>query len=69
MNDDRTDAGDLAEYGYQQELKRTLSTWAVFAIGFATISPSSASTPLSSSGSSSRAPCGSGRSSPRSSAS
>lgn len=39
MNDTRTDAGDLAEYGYQQELKRTLSAWAVFAIGFATISP------------------------------
>ncbi|MCW5251212.1 MULTISPECIES: APC family permease [unclassified Streptomyces] len=39
MNDPRTDAGDLAEYGYQQELKRTLSAWAVFAIGFATISP------------------------------
>ncbi|MFD5659165.1 APC family permease [Streptomyces hirsutus] len=39
MNDTRTDAGDLAEYGYQQELRRTLSPWAVFAIGFATISP------------------------------
>ncbi|RFC78044.1 APC family permease [Streptomyces sp. AcE210] len=39
MHDTRTDAGDLAEYGYQQELKRTLSAWAVFAIGFATISP------------------------------
>ncbi|MBQ0828902.1 APC family permease [Streptomyces tagetis] len=39
MNDTRTDAGDLAEYGYQQELRRTLSAWAVFAIGFATISP------------------------------
>ncbi|WP_037835564.1 APC family permease [Streptomyces sp. NRRL F-5650] len=39
MNDTRTDAGDLADYGYQQELKRTLSAWAVFAIGFATISP------------------------------
>ncbi|MES9588706.1 APC family permease [Streptomyces sp. NPDC094045] len=39
MDDPRTDAGDLAEYGYQQELKRTLSAWAVFAIGFATISP------------------------------
>lgn len=39
MNDTHTDAGDLAEYGYQQELKRTLSPWAVFAIGFATISP------------------------------
>ncbi|MFF3719598.1 APC family permease [Streptomyces prasinus] len=39
MNDSRTDAGELAEYGYQQELKRTLSPWAVFAIGFATISP------------------------------
>ncbi|WP_445396980.1 APC family permease [Streptomyces sp. LE64] len=39
MHDTRTDAGELAEYGYQQELKRTLSAWAVFAIGFATISP------------------------------
>ncbi|GAA2429142.1 APC family permease [Streptomyces macrosporus] len=39
MDDTRTDAGDLAEYGYRQELRRTLSTWAVFAIGFATISP------------------------------
>ncbi|MCM2388202.1 APC family permease [Streptomyces albipurpureus] len=39
MDDTRTDAGELAEYGYQQELKRTLSAWAVFAIGFATISP------------------------------
>lgn len=39
MDDIRTDAGELAEYGYQQELKRTLSAWAVFAIGFATISP------------------------------
>ncbi|WP_055694181.1 APC family permease [Streptomyces prasinopilosus] len=39
MNDPRTDAGELAAYGYRQELKRTLSPWAVFAIGFATISP------------------------------
>ncbi|MER7048849.1 APC family permease [Streptomyces jumonjinensis] len=39
MHDTHTDAGELAEYGYQQELKRTLSAWAVFAIGFATISP------------------------------
>lgn len=39
MNDSLTDAGELAEYGYQQELRRTLSAWAVFAIGFATISP------------------------------
>ncbi|MFE0423617.1 APC family permease [Streptomyces sp. NPDC058953] len=39
MHDTRTDTGELAEYGYQQELKRTLSAWAVFAIGFATISP------------------------------
>ncbi|MER5772333.1 APC family permease [Streptomyces sp. NPDC001985] len=39
MDDTRTDAGELAGYGYQQELKRTLSAWAVFAIGFATISP------------------------------
>ncbi|MCX5529085.1 APC family permease [Streptomyces sp. NBC_00006] len=39
MDDTRNDAGDLAEYGYEQELKRTLSPWAVFAIGFATISP------------------------------
>ncbi|MFJ5837491.1 APC family permease [Streptomyces shenzhenensis] len=39
MDDTRTDAGELAEYGYQQELRRTLSAWAVFAIGFATISP------------------------------
>ncbi|MEU5523820.1 APC family permease [Streptomyces sp. NPDC047860] len=39
MGNTRTDAAELAEYGYQQELKRTLSAWAVFAIGFATISP------------------------------
>lgn len=39
MDNTRTDAGELAEYGYQQELRRSLSVWAVFAIGFATISP------------------------------
>ncbi|MDQ0383281.1 amino acid transporter [Streptomyces sp. DSM 42143] len=39
MEHNRADAGDLAEYGYEQELKRTLSAWAVFALGFATISP------------------------------
>ncbi|EFL43253.1 APC family permease [Streptomyces fungicidicus] len=39
MDDTRTDARELAEFGYQQELRRTLSAWAVFAIGFATISP------------------------------
>ncbi|MGW0816522.1 APC family permease [Streptomyces viridiviolaceus] len=39
MDHTRADAGDLAEYGYEQELKRTLSAWAVFALGFATISP------------------------------
>lgn len=33
------DAGDLSSYGYDQQLKRTLSLWAVFALGFATISP------------------------------
>ncbi|WP_329614921.1 APC family permease [Streptomyces brevispora] len=39
MDDPRTDTGELAEYGYEQELKRSLSAWSVFAIGFATISP------------------------------
>ncbi|OQR62004.1 amino acid permease [Streptomyces maremycinicus] len=39
MDDVRTDAGELASYGYEQELKRSLSAWSVFAIGFATISP------------------------------
>ncbi|MEU0490362.1 APC family permease [Nocardiopsis changdeensis] len=39
MDNSRTDAGELAEYGYRQELRRSLSVWAVFAIGFATISP------------------------------
>ncbi|UUW91214.1 amino acid permease [Pimelobacter simplex] len=39
MDDARTDARELADYGYEQELRRTLSAWAVFAIGFATISP------------------------------
>ncbi|OMI35805.1 APC family permease [Streptomyces sparsogenes] len=39
MDHNRTDAGELAEYGYEQELRRTLSAWAVFALGFATISP------------------------------
>ncbi|MEU2677643.1 APC family permease [Streptomyces sp. NPDC007107] len=39
MHDTHDDTGELAEYGYEQELKRTLSAWAVFAIGFATISP------------------------------
>ena len=39
MDRTRTDAGELAEYGYRQELRRSLSAWAVFAIGFATISP------------------------------
>jgi amino acid transporter len=34
-----SDEHELAEYGYKQELKRTLSPWAVFALGFATISP------------------------------
>lgn len=33
------DAQELADDGYEQELKRTLSPWAVFALGFATISP------------------------------
>lgn len=33
------DALELADYGYQQELKRSLSLWSVFALGFATISP------------------------------
>ncbi len=39
MDHTRTDARELAEYGYRQELRRSLSVWAVFAIGFATISP------------------------------
>ncbi|MFD8570168.1 APC family permease [Streptomyces sp. NPDC059639] len=39
MDHTRADAGELAEYGYEQELKRALSPWAVFALGFATISP------------------------------
>ncbi|MFJ9381505.1 APC family permease [Streptomyces sp. NPDC101455] len=39
MDDVPTDAGELAEYGYKQELRRSLSAWSVFAIGFATISP------------------------------
>jgi len=39
LDDVRTDARELADYGYEQELRRTLSAWAVFAIGFATISP------------------------------
>lgn len=33
------DEHELAEYGYTQELKRSLSPWSVFALGFATISP------------------------------
>ena len=33
------DENELAGYGYKQELKRALSPWAVFALGFATISP------------------------------
>lgn len=33
------DERDLADYGYAQELKRSLSMWSVFALGFATISP------------------------------
>ncbi|MFJ3957956.1 APC family permease [Arthrobacter sp. NPDC090010] len=33
------DEDELAGYGYQQELKRSLSLWSVFALGFATISP------------------------------
>lgn len=33
------DENELADYGYKQELKRALSPWAVFALGFATISP------------------------------
>lgn len=34
-----TDEQELQEYGYSQELKRSLSVWSVFALGFATISP------------------------------
>ncbi|MFC4224336.1 APC family permease [Lysinibacter cavernae] len=34
-----SDENELADYGYKQELKRSLSPWAVFALGFATISP------------------------------
>lgn len=34
-----SDEHELAGYGYRQELKRSLSLWAVFALGFATISP------------------------------
>ena len=33
------DETELLEYGYTQELKRSLSMWSVFALGFATISP------------------------------
>lgn len=33
------DEHELADYGYKQELKRSLSLWSVFALGFATISP------------------------------
>lgn len=33
------DETELLEYGYKQELKRSLSAWSVFALGFATISP------------------------------
>ena len=33
------DESELLEYGYTQELKRSLSAWSVFALGFATISP------------------------------
>lgn len=34
-----SDEHELADYGYAQELKRSLSLWSVFALGFATISP------------------------------
>lgn len=33
------DETELLEYGYKQELRRSLSMWSVFALGFATISP------------------------------
>lgn len=34
-----SDEHELADYGYRQELRRSLSLWSVFALGFATISP------------------------------
>lgn len=37
--EERADTADLKSYGYDQELNRSLSLWAVFALGFATISP------------------------------
>jgi hypothetical protein len=34
------DSADLAQFGYQQELKRSLGTFSSFAVAFSYISPS-----------------------------
>jgi len=36
------DTADLAQFGYQQELKRSLGTFSSFAVAFSYISPSTA---------------------------